>query len=359
MHPLKVEQPYPYEQWWVAAYSGEIGRDLLGRTILGERIILYRSEAGEPVALSGICPHRSYPLEKSRLVGDAVQCGYHGFTFDSTGACTKVPNQSGVPTNSNLRRYPLVERGGLIWIWTGDAANADPSLIPPIEEMGLSPGWKCEQTPHITAYGRYMLLIDNLLDLGHASFIHADTIPGGEAVAMIPVTIVETDRSLNVERIGRGLASNPFIKLQFPDYDGPVDQHFDAEYFAPCIIRTGGTSYPAGGTQPLGTQNFIHCITPETPTSTHYFVIVTRDFGHDNHALSQVNFDMGSKIQPQDEEAIAAVEEVLQGIAGPVREISARVDTGALKVRHRVEAQIKAEMKARQTPRHGAALAQV
>ncbi|WP_022681541.1 aromatic ring-hydroxylating dioxygenase subunit alpha [Sphingobium bisphenolivorans] len=350
MHPLKVDQPYPYEQWWVAAYSSEVGRELLGRTILGDRVILYRTEAGEAVALSGICPHRSYPLAKGKLVGDAVQCGYHGFTFDSGGNCVFVPNQTGVPSNSSLRQYPVVERGGLLWIWTGEVGNAAPDLVPPVERLGLSPDWKSDYSPPITTVGRYTLLIDNLLDLGHASFIHADTIPGGEAVAMIPVTVIENEESLNVERIGRNLPINPFIKLQFPDNDGPVDQHFDAEYYAPSIIRTGGTTFRSGLTEPLGTQNFIHCITPETPTSTHYFVITTRNFGHDNDVLSQVNVDMGSRIQPQDEEAMAAVEEVLQSATGPIREVSARVDTGALKVRHRLESQIRAECKAKDVP---------
>ncbi len=110
MHPLKVDQPYPYNCWWVAAYSSEVTRDILGQTILGERVIFYRTEAGEAVALAGICPHRSFPLANSWLVGDAVQCGYHGFMFDQQGTCTFVPSQpdAGVPTNSNLRRYPML-----------------------------------------------------------------------------------------------------------------------------------------------------------------------------------------------------------------------------------------------------------
>lgn len=347
MHPLKVQQPYPFEQWWCAAYSSELGHRLLGRTILGERIILYRTEAGEPCVLSGVCPHRSYPLEHGRLEGDAVVCGYHGFTFEKGGACIKVPNQPGVPTNSGLRRYPVVERGGLVWIWTGDPARAIPDLLPDYDAIGLAPGWAMEQSPRVTVAGRYTLLIDNLLDLGHASFIHADTIPGGDAVAMIPVSLLETEKSITVERVGRALPANPFIKLQFPEHEGAVDQHFDAEYFAPSVIRTGGATYPAGSTRPLGTQNFLHFITPETPTSTHYFVVTTRNFAQTNQALSQMILDMGTRIQPQDEKAIALIEQVLQSVADPVREVSARVDTGALKVRRRLEAQINAEASAR------------
>lgn len=348
MHPLKVDQPYPMNHWWVAAYSDEVSRDILGRTLLGQRVILYRTEAGEAVALSGVCPHRSYPLDKGRLVGDAVECGYHGFTFDKGGACIKVPNQAGVPTNSAIRRYPIVERGELIWIWPGDAEAADPELIPDIEAIGLGvDDWKREPTPMVTIPGRYTLLIDNLMDLGHASFIHADTIPGGDQVAMLPVEIVETAKSINVQRVGRDMPGNPFMALRFPGHDGNFDQHFDAEYYGPGLIRTGGEVYATGNPEPLGTQNFIHLITPETPTSVHYWVVHSRNHGQDNQALSDLLPAMGGLIQPQDIDAISRVEQVLQSHDGPVREVSARVDTGALKIRHRLEAQIRSEIAAR------------
>jgi phenylpropionate dioxygenase-like ring-hydroxylating dioxygenase large terminal subunit len=76
MYPLNLPQPYPFDQWWACAYGSEIGRQLFQRTILGQPVVLYRTEAGEPVALHGLCPHRLYPLVKGRLEGDAIQCGY-------------------------------------------------------------------------------------------------------------------------------------------------------------------------------------------------------------------------------------------------------------------------------------------
>ena len=206
MYPLHTRQSYPHHQWWIAAYADEVGRHILGRSILGQCVIIYRTRAGEAVALSGVCPHRSYPLEKGHLVDDAVQCGYHGFTFAKDGHCIGLPTQSAVPTRSSVRRFPVLERGGLIWIWTGQESAADPALMPDIGRLGLgAPGWKVEQHPRVTIQARYTLLIDNLLDLSHASFIHADTIPGGEALASMPVQVTETDGSLTVRRLGRNI----------------------------------------------------------------------------------------------------------------------------------------------------------
>lgn len=344
MYPLTVDQPYPRNQWWVAAYASEVGRALLPRDILGEPVLFYRTEEGAPVALAGICPHRAFPLARGHLVGDAIQCGYHGFIFGADGGCKHVPSQQGIPQKSALRRYPLVERGNLIWIWTGEEALADPALLPDIEAIGPgNPEWAVEQHPLVTVEARYTLLIENLLDLSHVTFIHATTIPGGGKVVEIPVTLTESERSLTVQRHGQNLPLNPLIQLQFPDQQGPVHQQFDAEYMGPCLIRTGGTISDAASGQALGIQNFLHMITPASPTRLHYFVNTARNFGLDNPALAAMNIGMGTRIQPEDIDAIETIESILRSGATLPQEISARIDTGALKVRRRLEQQIRAE----------------
>ncbi len=343
-YPLNVDQPYPREQWWVAAYGAEIGRSLMARDILGERVLLYRTQDGTAVALSGICPHRAFPLEMGRLVGDAVQCGYHGFTFGSDGACHKVPSQPGVPGHASLRRYPVVERGGMVWVWTGAPDRADPALLPDHDRIGLgAPGWTVDYQEMVTIEARYTLLIENLLDLSHVTFIHTQTIPGGEKVAALPVDVVQDGDRLTVRRKAVGMPANPMIRAQFPGQEGAVDQEFDAEYCGPCLIRTGGTISDHATGQTLGTQNFIHMITPAMPGRFHYFVATTRDFGADNRALSAMNLAMGERIQPEDVAAITAIEQVLRSGTTLPREISARVDNGALRVRRLLEAQIRAE----------------
>lgn len=345
MHPLNQQRPWPREQWWIAAWSHEVSGDLLGRTILGEPLILYRTASGAPTALSGVCPHRSFPLAQGRLVGDAVQCPYHGFTFDAGGACIRVPSQPSVPDRSRLRHYPAVERGGAVWVWTGHPDGADPAAIPDVLAMGMgAPGWASDVSPMVTIRGRYTLLIDNLMDLSHASFIHAETIPGADYIATIPADMVEDEACFTVRRVGR-IPPNPLTCKQFPQHDGGVEQHFDAEYHAPALIRTGGSIRTEAG-KPLGTQNFIHGITPETAHSVHYFVVTTRDFAIEDAGLSAGNLAMGDSIQPQDIAAIEAVEATLQALAASPSEVSCRADTGALKVRHRLARQIAAEAQA-------------
>jgi len=74
--------------WYVGALSKDIDRSLFATRMLKEDIVLYRKEDGSVAALEDSCPHRRLPLSKGRLLGDQVECGYHGLTFDCSGACT-------------------------------------------------------------------------------------------------------------------------------------------------------------------------------------------------------------------------------------------------------------------------------
>jgi len=61
-----------------------------------------------------------------RIKGDNVECGYHGLTFDCSGTCVRVPGADRIPPSARVRSYPVESRYGLLWVWMGDAANADP-----------------------------------------------------------------------------------------------------------------------------------------------------------------------------------------------------------------------------------------
>src|SRR5574338_468475 len=96
--------------WYVAAWDHELGRDLLRRVILGEPVVLYRRADGGPVALEDRCCHRQAPLSRGKLIGDIVQCPYHGLQFAPDGRCVKVPSQERVPPSARVRAYPVVEK---------------------------------------------------------------------------------------------------------------------------------------------------------------------------------------------------------------------------------------------------------
>ena len=83
------------DQWYVAAFGSEIGRSPLKRTILGERIVMFRTTAGQPVALADRCPHRGLPLSHGVVEGDALR-----------SAITAWPSGRRVPALPSRRRRP-------------------------------------------------------------------------------------------------------------------------------------------------------------------------------------------------------------------------------------------------------------
>ena len=123
---------YLRNAWYMAGWDYEISRDMIARKILDTHVLLYRKEDGSAVAMSNLCPHRFAPLHKGRLIGDTVECPYHGLQFDCTGQCTYNPHPHGqgkIPPRARLDQYPVAEKYGGVWVWMGEN-EPDESLLP-------------------------------------------------------------------------------------------------------------------------------------------------------------------------------------------------------------------------------------
>ena len=161
--------------WYVAAHTDEVGREMTARTFLDTKVVLYRTEAGEAIALHDRCLHRSYPLSRGTLDGDDVVCGYHGMRFGADGRCTRIPtNETNSLGKIAVQRFALEERGPLVWIWMGDPDRADPALIPSYDWL-TSADW-VHTTGSFEIDASYVALHENLLDLTHLTYLHASTV---------------------------------------------------------------------------------------------------------------------------------------------------------------------------------------
>lgn len=165
------DTPLLRNYWYIAAFSEEISRTPMRRTILNEDIVFYRTEDGHAVAVQNRCPHRSFPLHKGFLKGDRIVCNYHGIEFNPDGSCGHVPALNAAPSAIRLDRYPLEEDGPLIWIWMGDAANPDYSRLPR-REWTDSPDWAFAKG-YMYLKANYLGLHENLMDFSHFAFLHA------------------------------------------------------------------------------------------------------------------------------------------------------------------------------------------
>jgi phenylpropionate dioxygenase-like ring-hydroxylating dioxygenase large terminal subunit len=165
--------------WYVAGWSSEFGRELVPATILGDNIVFWRTEAGEVTALQDRCPHKLLPLSKGRLVGDDVQCGYHGVTFGCDGKCVRVPGQDFVPKSAQVRRYLTFERHNIVWVWMGAEELANTDQVFELAEFS-SPDYAAHQGNPLHYQANYLNVADNLCDPAHVSFVHPTTLGNAE-----------------------------------------------------------------------------------------------------------------------------------------------------------------------------------
>ena len=283
---------YVRNAWYVAAWDHEIGRDMLRRIIMDEPILLYRREDGKPVALEDRCCHRQAPLSMGKLIGDIVKCPYHGLEFDSSGTCVKVPSQERVPPSAKVKSYPVIEKNHWIWIWTGDAAKADPKLIEDFHWMD-DPNWGFGGS-YLHVEANYQLLVENLLDTTHLPFLHPTSL-GTDAFAKSEFEVTREGDRIKVARWLMNELPAPFHKQMGGFPDGlKVDRWQIAQFGPPSFVRLDVGSAPAGagareGDRSKGMNMWnLNAITPETGKTAHYFFAQAYNFKLDQRWVSDL-----------------------------------------------------------------------
>jgi vanillate O-demethylase monooxygenase subunit len=341
-------------QWYVAAYGREVGRELLGRTVLNEPIAFYRTETddtgagGEVVALADRCVHRRFPLSASRLDGDKVVCGYHGFTYDTTGTCVYVPGQKRIPRTARVSSYPVVEQDSFIWVWIGDPALADATTIPRAPHLADRGKWTTVGGME-PIDGNYGLLVDNLMDLSHETYLHGGYI-GTPEVAETPMT-TEVDEGAGVVRVSRHMndADCPPFYARSTGIEGRITRWQDIEYHAPCLyllhsrIAPKGVLPNPGGSDPNAFHvEITYAITPSTDSHVYDFWAVSRDFGLGDEEMSAFLHDFNREVVMQDVNALNLLQKTLDTEPAGYQELSINIDTGGLAAR-RILARLAAE----------------
>lgn len=280
--------------WYVAAWDHElIDGKLLPRTLLDERVLLFKGESGKVIALKDRCCHRGAPLSLGRREGDCIRCMYHGLKFDATGKCIQIPGQDNIPPKLGVRSYPVMERDHLVWIWMGDAGKANPDDIIDFPYL-RDPKWK--GIPGYLHYdASYLLIVDNLSDFAHLAFVHTKTLGGSEEYAYVtkPLNMERLERGFRVERWHMNAPPPPFHRKVIPDKTTPVDRrnighmHIPGTFFLDTMFTPAGSGAEKGNLE--GARQYRNCqfMTPETAKTTHHFWIYLNDYEGDDTNISR------------------------------------------------------------------------
>jgi vanillate O-demethylase monooxygenase subunit len=295
--------------WYCGGWASELGQAPVGLNMLGEPVMIYRSESGEPVALEGRCPHRFAPLHLGKVENDRVACPYHGLVFDRSGACVHNPHGA-IPREANLKAYPVVERDGVVWVWMGDPARADPDQI--IDSgFVVDPGYTTV-LGYLNVAAHYQMVIDNLLDLTHPAILHKGGLSSEEYMGenmhhrfRQDGTTIHSDYTFSNVNASPGLAplwgerksdvrafmtfhppTNLILDFRMNEVGGPVDEGL----FLPTL----------------------HLLVPQDEHRTHYFYAMGRNVQLDNEELSAITAKMARHaFEHEDEPMIRACQQMM------------------------------------------------
>ena len=330
--------------WYVAAWDHELlGDTLLARTLLGEPLVLYRRGDGRPVALEDRCPHRHAPLSMGRREGDAIRCMYHGLRFEPDGRCVEIPGQLQIPSKMCARSYPVVEQGRWVWVWMGDPARADVAAIPSAPPL-KHPQWRYR--PGYMRYeADYLLICDNLLDFSHLSYVHERTLGGSPNIAEVRPTVERVANGLSVTRHVDNTVAAPYHQ-RLGNFSGPVDRRFAYEFLLPGILLLHAQVKPAGQAEDdmSGALQFESCqaLTPETPTTTHYFFMQAHAFRQDDATITESIYQSLCTAFEEDRRIIEAQQRALRS-APPREMLGIAADQALVQFRRLVAQRLQAE----------------
>jgi phenylpropionate dioxygenase-like ring-hydroxylating dioxygenase large terminal subunit len=337
------------EAWYVAAWASEIDDGPVARTLLGRPVLMFKDASGKARALLDRCTHRALPLSKGEVVDGIVRCAYHGMEYDGSGRCVRIPSQDFIPDNARVPAFPLKERNGLLWIWTGEAESADPSTIPDLIWLS-DQAWGVKGTL-FTVCCNWRLIVDNLMDLTHLTFVHGRTI-GNAATTIGAETQAERVDDTQV-RVTRWMmsAAPPPTYVRAGGFTGAVDRWQIIHWMLPSVIRidVGATDAGTGAREGrrvggIRMQN-INMITPETETTSHYFWAQAHDFSPGNAEITERIFQEIRTTFLEDVGIFEAQQTALEQGASDLR-LDLISDLGGVQVRRLIERALKREAQA-------------
>lgn len=330
--------------WYAAAWADELEPgSRLARRIIGDPLLFWR-DVDELCAVADSCPHRLAPLHMGEIERATIRCGYHGLEFDGrSGRCTHNPHGA-ISSALAIRTYACEERHRMIWVWMGDAANADPSTIPNLDFVDRAPEHAFSKGYMFAAAG-HQLLEDNILDLSHADYLHPATLGGG-SITRTKAHVEERGDTVFVQWLVKDEPAIPVFRSEMSDPLMPTDMWTEVLWHPSgvMILRTGVT--PAGHPPEEGIDSLnAHIMTPESATTSHYFYCNSRNFRMNDAAYNQaVAAGLRAAFEFEDKPMIEAQQRALGDLdLFALKPALMGIDNGSMRARRIYERLLAAE----------------
>lgn len=219
--------------------------------LFAEDFTLFRGASGKASVIAPYCAHRGLKLSTGRVVGDAVECFYHGWTYDGTGQCVAQPAEKrSFADKVKVGGYPTREYLGLIFCYFGEG---EPPEFPRFKVCEEAPFTESRATPR--AWG-FFTQLENSVDEAHFNFAHRRSgfADAGLNFDLPELGAEETDYGIlrtgkrgNVTRIGHIVMPNCMFSMAYDHAKGwsehlawrvPVERDSHISFIVECIHKT-------------------------------------------------------------------------------------------------------------------------
>ncbi|QJC53981.1 aromatic ring-hydroxylating dioxygenase subunit alpha [Paenibacillus albicereus] len=285
---MRLEDPALTACWHPAALARDVTDRPYPVTVLGEKLVLFRSGSGSGVhALKDLCIHRGVPLSLGKV--ERV-CAYHGWRYDGAGACVCIPSlppRRPIPAKARAEAFRCREEHGFVWVCFGES---EPEALPLQGKVdpGLIPVWMGPYPVRAAA----PRVVENFLDVSHLMFVHEGLL-GDSRHAEI--------NDYGVRRREGALCTDEIIVYQ-PDPDGRgigVESRYVYEIFSPTCVKLVKRS--------SGSDEEFHLfliVLPEAETACTAFMLQLRNYSPD--VPEQVFIDFQNTLLAQDKVIVEA-----------------------------------------------------
>jgi phenylpropionate dioxygenase-like ring-hydroxylating dioxygenase large terminal subunit len=231
-----IQDPVLINDWHSLGFSRDFAEGTVKRArLLGEDLVVWRAN-GNVCAWKDLCIHRGAQLSRGCVRNGELACPYHGWTYNSSGQCTKIPAhpEQKPPMRAKTQTYAVQERFGMVWACLGV----------PEKEMFEFPEYD-DQSFRKVACGPYLInasaprVVENGLDVAHLSIVHegilgdlahaeikdyeAEVSDDGVVALDIKVWQINADGTGKSAEVGYNFfVLKPFTKIFRKTTDGPM-----------------------------------------------------------------------------------------------------------------------------------------
>ena len=341
--PAPVFSTAPTDCWYVLAPSDSIGRALRAYRVVGLPLVVFRTVAGQVVALHDRCVHRPYPLSAGHLDGDELSCGLCGFVYGPDGQCVRVPTQSRVPVGAAVPAYPVREEQGLVWVWAGQPGRARLHRLPDLPWL-IQDGWTAVGGEQLVNAG-FLLLHESFADVTKIPVLVPDVSPSVLQAAPPPLDVEVTETTVSLSRrYPPGPLPDWQARALARSGDEELEHLQEGHFLSPAAwVDYWDVVLDASGARPRKARmRFTQLVTPVDDRVSRLLWRVSRDFGVGDTVTTARLAEM---FVPYYATLAAALETMQQVIDrdGPAAEVNVSSDVAALRVRQIVQAMLAEE----------------